>query len=121
MYSSPRATGWVDVAAQVGTTGTYSLTTLEQGSKGSFLRTGVAHIVSSKGALTLMLHADAGLGMQNTSSMVPGMGGGGVLVWDLGHVSKKLDGFQGLVVLRINSIKGQSVAPVYEFGFGRSF
>ena len=120
-YSTPNASGWIDVAAQIGTTGTYSLSTLRTGARGSSLYTGMCRIVSSKGHVSLGILADAGIGVHNATSIVPGIGGGGLIAYDLGGVIKSLAGVQALFVVRITATGTQSVAPVYELGIGKSF
>ncbi len=121
----PVAAGWLSVAVHVADK-TYSLTTLDMTKTTSSLRTGVARVVKQAGNWTLSLHADGGLTIGGvsvgTSSVTVGSwSGGGMLLYDLGGVSKRLGHTYAIGVCRVIAVTANRVSPVFEFGFGKSF
>jgi hypothetical protein len=125
-YSSPPvAAGWLSAAVKVADK-TYSITTLDMGSTSSSLRTGVARLLKQSGNWTLSLHGDGGVTMPNgalggTTVALGSFSAGGMLLYDLGGLSKALAHVYAVGVVRILSINSTSVQPVFEVGIGKAF
>lgn len=120
----PAASGWLSVGAKL-SPGLYSITTLDMTSTSSSLRTGLAKLVKQSGNFSLFIHADGGFVSGSvtggTGATLGSFSGGGMIMYDLSGVSKKLQHTYAVGVVRILSITSTSVQPVFEFGFGRSF
>lgn len=124
-YSAPpTAAGWVTAAVRVSDK-TYSITTIDMMSNSSSLRTGVSRVLKQTGNWTVSLHADGGItrpiGVDNGVVAVGSFSGGGLLMYDLVGVSKKLEHVYIVGVVRIVSVTSSDVKPVFEIGIGRSF
>ena len=118
-YSTPSvAAGWVSFAAKVADR-TYSFSTIDMTQTQASIRTGVARVLAQSGSVSLMALGDAGL--TTVSGVALGsFSGGGILLYDLGTFSKRLNHVYATGALRVISVSSTSVQPVFEVGLSFS-
>jgi hypothetical protein len=115
----PTGAGWLSFGAHVADR-TYSFSTLDMTATTSSIRTGVARILTQSGSFTLMALGDAGV-TTIAGVALGSFSGGGLVLYDLGSVSKKLAGVQAVAVVRVVGVTATSVNPIFEIGFGKAF
>ncbi len=116
----PIASGWISAGTLVGA-GFYSFTTMDLTSKSSSMRTGFARQIFAKQGTAFWLHADGGVTNIGSDASLGTVGGGAMITQDLGQFKPSLKGWGIIGVLRVLGVSSDSVKPVFEFGFTRSF
>lgn len=126
--SGPNSAGWISGAISIGSSGMYSISTIDMTQTSSSLRSGVAKVLVRSGNFILLAHADGGI---TTGTISGGSSGvtlgsfstGGMIAYDLGGAIKPLKGQNVYVVavVRVLAITSVSVQPIFEFGFAKGF
>jgi hypothetical protein len=118
-YAAPPAhAGWISFAAKVADR-TYSFSTIDMTQTQAAIRTGVARILSQSGNVSLLALGDAGLTTVNGVAL-GSFSGGGILLYDLGAFSQRLQHVYATGALRVIGTGGSSVQPVFEIGLSFS-
>ena len=118
------AEGFISAAVGLGG-GNYSVTTVDNYSTGSSVRTGFAKIMSQSGNFTLLARVDAGI--QTTAPVIGNFSGGAIVMYQLSGLSSKLANTYAFVEARITgassstALQPSQVFPGFFVGLGKSF
>lgn len=115
----PVAAGWMTFGIKVADK-TYSFSTIDMTPTVATARTGVSRVLVQSGNVTLMALGDAGMATLGGVTL-GSFSGGGLLIYDLAGVNKRLAHIHVVALVRVVAINATMVQPTFGLGIGRSF